>query len=106
VTRSAAELARELRQRRRTRAGRRWRPWKEIAGELERQGHGRHAPDDVRDAVARLPLETHPAAPAPAEDLERLEAGWREGWAEEFPGEAWPGLDEARRRIRVKAGFG
>jgi hypothetical protein len=109
LTREAAELARELRRRRRTRTGlkgvratMRWRPWPEIADELARQGHGRHAPQDVADAVARLPLEGHELAPPPAAELAQLEEGWRAGWLEEFPGEPWPGRAEAQRRIRAK----
>lgn len=106
----ALEVARELReQKRRTRSGlnnvpavKRRRPWPEIADELARQGYGRHDPRELAEAVGRMPLETHPEAPAPAAELERLEASWRAGWAEEFPGEPWPGVSEARRRIRLK----
>ncbi len=109
---AAAELARELRQKRRRRAGLknvravgRWRPWPEIADEVARQGLGRFDPQDLADAVARLPLEGHELAPRSPAELERLEAGWRQGWAQEFPGEEWPGLAEAQRRMRAKAGF-
>lgn len=109
ISREAAQLALELRTKRRGRSGlknveavKRWRPWTEIADELARQGHGRHDPRELADAVGRLPLEEHPEAPAPRLELERLEASWRQGWAEEFPGEEWPGLDVARRRIREK----
>lgn len=110
ISLQAAELARELRaEKRRTRSGlknvpavRRARPWSDIAAELARQGHGRHSPTAIAEAVGRLPLETHPEAPAPAAELEALEGSWRAGWAEEFPGEEWPGLSEARRRIRLK----
>lgn len=35
-------------------------------------------------------------------ELLELDRGWREGWAQEFPGEPYPGLVEARRRIREK----
>lgn len=106
VPRQAAELARELRQKRRTRSGLRCRAWPEVADELERQGFGRFDVVDLADAVSRLPLESHALAPRSPEELARLEAGWREGWAEEFPDEPWPGLAEAQRRIRAKAGFG
>lgn len=109
ISREAAELARELRQKRRTRAElknvrsvERFRPWQEIADELARQGHGRHSARAVAEAVGSLPIEGHQLAPAPAAELERLEASWRQGWAEEFPGEPWPGLEDARRRIRLK----
>ena len=30
------------------------------------------------------------------------EASWRAGWAEEFPGEPYPGMLDAQRRIRDK----
>jgi hypothetical protein len=110
ISLEAARLALELRtQKRRTRSGlknvpavARFRPWPEVADELARQGYGRHNPRDVADAAGRLPLETHPEAPTPAAELEALEGSWRKGWAEEFPGEPWPGLSEARRRIRLK----
>jgi len=113
VPREAAQLARELRRKRRRRSGlkhvralERWRPWTEIAQELERQGFGRFSAEDVAQAVAALPLEAHPEGPRSAQELAQLEAGFRDGWAQEFPGEPWPGLAEARRRIRAKAGFG
>lgn len=106
----ALQLALELRtQKRRTRSGlknvpavMRPRPWPEVADELARQGYGRHDPRELAEAVGRLPLDAHPEAPAPAAELEALEQSWRAGWAEEFPGEEWPGLSEARRRIRLK----
>lgn len=110
ISREAAALALELRtQKRRTRSGLknvravlRFRPWPEVADELARQGYGRHNPRDLADAVGRLELEAHPEARTSPEDLERLEASWRAGWDEEFPGEPWPGVSEARRRIRLK----
>lgn len=105
LPREAAELARELRRQRRTRSGLRFRPWPQVADELERQGFGRWDAVDLADAVSRLPLEGHALAPRSAAELARLEEGWRQGWAEEFPGEDWPGLAEAQRRIRAKAGF-
>lgn len=101
-SRAAAELARELRAQRRTRSGRRWRPWPEIAEELERRGLGRWDPRELSEAVARLPIEGHALAPRSAEELAELERGWRAGWAAEFPGEPWPGLEEAQRRTRAK----
>ncbi len=109
----AAELARELRTKRRTRselnnvrAVERFRPWTQIADEVARQGLGRFDPSDLAEAVGRLPMEGHQQAPRSAQELAQLEGGWREGWAEEFPGEPWPGLADAQRRIRAKAGFG
>jgi hypothetical protein len=108
----AAQLARELRQKRRRRSGLknnaavgRWRPWPEIADEVARQGLGRFAPADLAEAVAGMPLEGHELAPRSAGELEQLEAGWRAGWDEEFPGEPWPGRFEAQRRIRAKHGL-
>lgn len=112
IPQEAAQLARELRTKRRTRselnnvrAVERFRPWAEIADEVARQGLGRFDPRDLAEAVGRLPLEGHQAAPRSAQELAQLEAGWRDGWAQEFPGEPWPGLAEAQRRIRAKAGF-
>lgn len=35
-------------------------------------------------------------------ELLELDRGWRQGWAQEFPLEPYPGLVEARRRIRAK----
>ncbi len=101
----AAQLARELRQKHRRPSGRRWRPWAEIADEVARQGLGRFPPGDLADAVSRLALEGHALAPRSAAELEGLERSWRAGWEEEFPGEPWPGREEAQRRIRNKAGF-
>lgn len=106
VPREAAALARELRRKRRTRAGARWQSWETIAAEVERQGLGRYQPRDLAEAVSLLPVEGHPLAPRSPAELAQLEAGWREGWAREFPGEPWPGLAEAQRRTRAKAGFG
>ena len=108
----AAQLARELRTKRRTRselhnvrAVDRFRPWAEIADEVARQGLGRFNPRDLAEAVGLLPLEQHQEAPRSAQEIAQLEAGWRQGWAEEFPGETWPGLGEAQRRIRGKNGL-
>ena len=110
ISAQAAQLALEFRtQKRRTRSGlknvpavRRFRPWPEVADELARQGFGRHNPRELADVVGRLAVAAHPEAPASHDDLERLEVSWRAGWDEEFPGEPWPGVLEARRRIRLK----
>jgi len=101
IPREVAERARELHQRRRTNAGRRFKPWAQVADEIRAEGLGKWPPADLADAVRRLPIEGHELAPNPAE-YSKLEKGWREGWAAEFPGEDWPGLEEARRRIRQK----
>jgi len=98
-----ALAAREMRTRRRTRSGSRWRPWPQIADEIARLGLGRFDPVDLGHAVARLPIEAHPAAPPPAAELARVTESFRRGWAEEFPGVAWPGLEEARRQLRARA---
>lgn len=99
---AAARRAGELRASRRTRSGLRMRPWREIADILELEGHGSFAPDALADAVAGLPLEEHPLAATSPELWRAHEASWRRGFDEEFPGEPWPGLAEARRRIREK----
>lgn len=103
IPRAAAELARELRAPRRTRSGRRSRPWPEVLDELRRRGYGRVDLVELQHAVSGLPLEGHALAGVNAAELEQLERGWRDGWAEEFPGEPWPGLEDARRRIRARA---
>lgn len=109
----AAQLARELRTKRRRRSGLknnaavgRWRPWPEIADEVARQGLGRFDPRDLAEAAGLLSLEGHALAPRSPQERDQLERGWREGWDAEFPGEPWPGQEEAQRRIRAKAGFG
>lgn len=33
---------------------------------------------------------------------DEVERSWMDGWAQTFPGEPWPGLSEARRRIRAR----
>jgi hypothetical protein len=104
VPRDVAERARDLRHPRRTRAGLRNKSWKQISDELRAEGKGHWQGEDLADAVNHLPLESHPDAPNP-EEYSKLEQGWRDGFAEEFPGEKWPGLEEARRRMREKAGF-
>ncbi len=101
VPREVAERARELRQPRRTGSGVRDKPWRQVADELRAEDRGNWQPEDLADAVNRLPIESHPLAPNPAE-YSKVEASWRQGFAEEFPGEEWPGLEEAKRRIREK----
>lgn len=95
-----ATRARELRTQRRTRSGARWRPWSEIADELERQGHGRFDPTEIARAVLALPADRHPDAPMLEWDAQTIEHSFRAAWADEFPGEPWPGLAEAQRRFR------
>ena len=102
LTLEAAKRARELRLPRRTRSGSRERPWQQIADTLRLEGFGKHTPLDVADAVAGLPLEEHHLAPPSADVAAALERSWREGWAAEFPGEAWPGLEPAQKRLRAK----
>lgn len=100
VPRDVAERARVLRlERRQTRSGRRQRPWADIAAELARQGAGRWRPGALSAAVYALPAATHPAAPAPAAELARLETSWRAAWEEERPDTPWPGLEDARREL-------
>jgi hypothetical protein len=101
VTPAAAALARDLRRPRRTRSGLRLKPWDQIADELVLAGHAKYSSADLQDAVSRLPAETHPLAPPSAAEHSALEQSWRAGWAAEFPAEPWPGLEEARRRIRT-----
>jgi hypothetical protein len=96
-----AELARAMRVRRRTRSGLRETPWRQIADELHRRGHGRIDPTALAEACAALPLETHPLAPPTPAAIEGVEASFRAGWAADFPDEPWPGLEEARRRLRL-----
>ncbi|HXD98235.1 MAG TPA: hypothetical protein VN646_16925 [Candidatus Acidoferrum sp.] len=103
----AVELAREMRLRMGTRANGQTLPpsWETVAAELARLGHGRLMPFDAEKlaaACAEAPLETHPLAPPDPERQRELERTWREGWAEEFPGEPWPGFDEARIRLRAR----
>jgi hypothetical protein len=76
------------------------RPWQQIADMLRLEGLGKHTPMDVADAVAGLPLEDHHLAPVSDATATALEESWRQGWAEEFPAEPWPGLPTARRRLR------
>lgn len=76
-------------------------PWTQIADELVASGRPKYSTLNLQDAVSRLPLEDHPDAPAPAEQA-KVDGSWRQGWAEEFPGEPWPGTEEAKRRIRLK----
>lgn len=98
----AIAAARELRTKRRTRAGVRWRPWVEIADELARRGLGRFDPTTLAEACGNAAAAAHPLAPLLDADRERLERSWREGFAVEFPGEPWPGLRLAQERIRTK----
>ena len=98
-----ARYARDRRsEKRRTNSGQRATPWEQIVDELVAMGRPKYSTLDLQDAVSRIPIEDHPDAPKSAAEMSALEAGWRKGWAEEFPGEAWPGLDEARKRIRAK----
>jgi hypothetical protein len=69
---------------------------------LRLEGYGKHTPVDVADAVAGLPLEDHHLAPVSTATATALEESWRQGWAEEFPTQPWPGLADARRRLREK----
>jgi hypothetical protein len=98
VTMAAAELARELRHPRRTRAGIRPKSWEQIADELVLAGHPPYHPDDLRDAVPLVPLQSD----AEAAERERVTESFRAAWEEEFPGEEWPGLEAATRRLRLK----
>lgn len=101
-----ARVARELRTPRRTASGLRERPWVEIADEVLRQGLGKYDPGEIADAVAALGVEEHPLHHRSPEELARLEQSFRDGWAADFPDEPWPGLDEARRRLRERAAEG
>lgn len=103
IPQAAAELARELRVKRRTRSGERFTPWDQIADEVARQGHGRFGAQDLAAAAENLPLESHPLARLNERMQQALEDGWREGWQEEFPGEPWPGMEAARARIKQRA---
>ena len=104
VPAAVARQARYLRQARRTRSGMRARPWSEIADELARQGYGRWQPADLSQAVeAHLAIDAHPLAPLPKREQSRIEQTWRDGWAAEFPGEPWPGLEAAQRKLRDRA---
>lgn len=103
VPRAAAELARDMRTPRRTRSGRRNRGWSDIVDELRRRGFTGFDVADLQHAVSALPLEAHALAPLTPDLLSRLEASWREGWAADFPAEPWPGLEEAKRRLRTHA---
>src|SRR3712207_1801845 len=101
IAREALELARTMRAtRRRTRSGRRPIPWTQVLEELERSGYGRLDLVDLQHQLAGLPLETHPAAPPSADELEAVDRSWREGWAADHPGEPFPGVAEAQRRAR------
>lgn len=100
---SATLAAKQLRGiRRRTRSGVRPMPWEDIAAELERRGLGRFDPSDLAMAVARLPADVDELAGPSGDEMASMVDSWIDGWAEEFPGEPWPGLDEARERIRAK----
>jgi hypothetical protein len=108
IPRNVAERARELRQKRRTRSGlkgvraiERWKPWAQVRHELAAEGLGSWPADDLAEAVQLLPL-SKPNEPT-AQEHAQVERSWREGWAADFPGEPWPGLDEARRRLRQAA---
>lgn len=104
VPEHVARVARELRVARQTRSGKRAKPWNEIADELERRGLGRFKPADLSQAVeAHLAIDAHPLAPLPKGEQARIERTWRDGWAEEFPGEPWPGLEVAQKRLRDRA---
>lgn len=98
---NVAARARQLRHKRRTGAGLRWKSWAQIRHELAAEGLGAWPADDLADAVNRLPL-AHPAQPTDQEQTQ-IDRSWREGWAADFPGEPWPGLAEARRRLRLAA---
>jgi hypothetical protein len=105
---NVAERARQLREKRRTRSGLkgvpallRWKPWAQVRHELAAEGLGSWPADDLADAVQRLPL-AHRDQPTDQEQTQ-VDRSWREGWAADFPGEPWPGLDEARRRLRELA---
>lgn len=99
---NVAARARQLRQKRRTRQpGLRWKGWAQVRAELAAEGLGSWPADQLADAVARLPL-AHPNQPTDQEHAQ-VERSWREGWAADFPGEPWPGLAEARRRLKLAA---
>lgn len=36
------------------------------------------------------------------EEQRRVEASWRQGWEEMFPGKPWPGLKEAMAKVRAE----
>jgi hypothetical protein len=99
-----ARYARDRRaQKRRTNSGYdRPIPWDQIIDELMTRGRPEYSALDLQDAVSRLPLEDHPDAPTPAAAMSKIEAGFRTAWSEEFPGQPWPGLHEAQRKIREK----
>lgn len=108
VPRPAAEVARHLRNQQLRRVdslGRHYlceRPWSDIRDELARLGFGVWAAEEISAAVAALPIHTHDKAPLPDAELMALDASWRDGWAREFPAEPYPGMVDARRRIRAK----
>ncbi len=77
-------------------------PWEQIRDELVTSGRPKYSSLDLQDAVSRLALEDHPDAPPPAAAMSKIEAGFRTAWSEEFPGQPWPGLHEAQKRIREK----
>jgi hypothetical protein len=111
IPRNVAERARQLRQKRRTRTGlkgvravERWKPWAQVRAELAAEGLGSWPAEQLVDAVARLPL-AHPNEPT-AQEHDQVERSWRDGWAADFPGEPWPGLAEARRRLKLAAATG
>ena len=104
---AALELALRVRAQKRRRGNGTIGPpsWDHVARELARAGYGRLVPynaTDVAAACATVPIELHPAAPPPEEQLRAVDDSWREGWREEFPGEPWPGRAEAIRRLRER----
>lgn len=100
---NVAKLARELRAARRTRSGRRRRPWAHVAAELARQGHGHWSPDAVAYAVDKLIGGDLGGPQGPSDrELAAITASFEEAWRAEFPGEPWPGLEAGRRRLLAK----
>lgn len=78
------------------------RPWGEIRDELARLGFGLFDVAELQAEVAALPIERHVKAPLSDAELMEIDRSWRLGWHDEFPDEPYPGLVEARRRIRAR----
>jgi hypothetical protein len=80
------------------------RPWGEIRDELARLGFGLFDERVLASAVELVAggADSRKAQALSDAELLDLDNSWREGWFEHFPGEPYPGLVEARRRIRAK----
>jgi hypothetical protein len=79
------------------------RSWQWVSDELRRRKKGIYAAADLARAVAAIPVQMHPRAGLRSEEMKRIEESWRRGWAENFPGEKYPGLLEAQRRIASRS---